>query len=174
MNEPGNDDALLVRDGTEGTNLEVEVEYPPFDLENVGRAIARMALFHLPAGPGSSLRHVLEWVRGDVSWQPAIYEVLLPGGVTPNGVFMTLEPSPEYKSHTLLACLVCSCVAYFVPFPSTDWTVIEPPWQIVLEPFSVFAGSLEINRFPSQLGRIHGLRRTLHMKQAEGSEKPQR
>jgi hypothetical protein len=165
MNE--SDDTVTVRHGNDGSSLEVNIEYPPFDLENVGRTLARMALFYLPSSSASPFRHLLEWVRGTVSWRPSIYEVLLGGGVSKNGVFMILEPPPGHtdRGHSLLVCLVCSSIAHFLPFPRADWTVAEPQWEDVLRPFSVFGDSFQIQRFHAiRSGRITGFRRTLHLR----------
>jgi hypothetical protein len=168
MDEEGTDDALVLHHGEDGKSLAIEVEYPPFDLSNVGRALARMSLFYLRAGEGSSFRHVLEWVRGDIAWLPRLYEVLLPGGVSRSGLFMILAPPLEHRNHTHVVCLVCSYMAYFLPLPSSDWTVADTPWTDLLRPFSIFGSVLSLGEFQAnQSGRVTGFRRTFSMKQTD-------
>lgn len=162
------DDTVIVRDGPDGKTLEVEVEYLPFDLESVGRAIARMAFFYLDVGL-PQLGHVLAWVRGKVSWSPPIYEFLHMGGVTAKGVFMVMAPRSRRNDQPLVACLVCSCIAYFLPFPAADWSVSDPHWESLLLPFSMSANRVEIRRFDAAPGRVTGLRRTIRMAQQNGA-----
>jgi hypothetical protein len=167
VNEEGEGDAVVIHHGADGKSLRLEVEYPPFDLAKVGRALARMALFHLRAGPTSSFHHVLRWVRGDLEWRPQVYEAFVPGGVAAGGVFIILAPPLEHRSHTFIACIALSCAAYFLPLPEQDWTVRDPPWETLLRPFIRAWGTPpKLTRFQaSTSGRVTGHRRVFKMRQ---------
>lgn len=163
MNEQGTDDAVILHHGADGESFTCDIEYPPFDFAGVGRALARMALFHLRAGEGSSFRHILEWVRGDVAWQPTLYEVFWGGGVTPNGLFAILAPPLEQRHRSMVVCCVFGWMAYMLPLPKSDWTFVAPDWDGILLPFSALNGSLQIGTFTAPAGRITGFRRTIGM-----------
>lgn len=163
MNEEGTDDAVILHPGADGESLACDIEYPPFELASVGRALARMALFHIRAGKHSSFRHILEWVRGDVPWQPTIYEVMWGGGVSPEGLFSVLAPPLEERDCSMIVCCVFACMAYLLPLPKNDWTSIPPNWSNVLRPFMALRTQLKVKSFvASDFGRIT-MRRTIHM-----------
>lgn len=154
------DNTLKIHHGSDGQSATIDVEYPPFDLANVGRAFARMALFHLGTGETSSFHHILQWVRGDREWLPNVYQIVSPGGVSDAGLFWILAPPLEHREHTFIVCLVFSCLAYFLPLPAQDWTVRDPPWASVLQPFvDLWGATGSVTRFQAnEAGRVEGYR----------------
>ena len=90
MNEEGKDDSVVLHHGSDGKSLSVEVECPPLDLQDVARALARIALFFLRTDADGPFFHLVQWARGEVS----CYETSIFNCSCPVVVFLTLGCFP--------------------------------------------------------------------------------
>lgn len=113
-------------------HLQLEVALPPHRPVNAIKALARMALLALPDCGGAPFRHVLQWVRGELTWLPVRYSRLFVPGNGLNEVRLIVARGVEQAEslHLVMFCFSTAILAVYLP--RSDWQLprVLPPLPV--------------------------------------------
>ena len=101
--------------------LELEVEVPAYRPVNAIKALARMALFVTEIDGQPPIRHVLEWIRGEVEWIPVIYHQIFVPGTGLRQVMLSVYSSNNEALPPFLVMFQFSTAILLLHLPNERW-----------------------------------------------------
>lgn len=124
------DDSVQTTLNEEKGELEIRAKVPHYTPANIAKAMARMLYFVASIEDRANLQHVLQWIRGEVSWEPLAYFNL----------FFAGPQDPEFRLQVWRGCGAPFAVQFGNGSFSNILVIPDPSWVL---PDSVIFPGLE-------------------------------